>query len=228
MDHVVTDDARENGRLRRTVSAARGGIIFVDTHGQVVGMDSTARHRLDGEVKQLKLPLRNEDARDAGGLVDCFVSAETVSIRGVPTQVCVIQEHESTEHESMERESTEREVMTAIESVLADTSSFARSIIDRIKTLSFASSRAAAEDLDSLTEREKEVLGLICQGKSDLEMSIELNVSHNTVRNHISSLYRKIGVNRRSTAILWVRERGIAAESLRSRRRRHRSDRQPL
>ncbi|MGY3446275.1 MULTISPECIES: helix-turn-helix transcriptional regulator [unclassified Bradyrhizobium] len=223
MDHVVTDDARENGRLRGTVSAARGGIIFVDVNGQVVGMDRTAREGLDGEVKQLKLPLRDDGARDAG-FVDCFASAETVRIRGVPTQVCVIQERESTE-----RRATEREVMTAIESVLADTSSFARSIIDRIKTLSFAPSGTAAEDLDPLTEREKEVLGLICQGKSDLEMSVELNVSHNTVRNHISSLYRKIGVNRRSAAILWVRERGIAPASLRGRRRRHPpSDRESL
>jgi DNA-binding CsgD family transcriptional regulator len=185
----------------------RGGIIFVDVDGRVVGMDSTAQQRLDGEVKQLELPLRNTDAR----AIHCVVSAETLSIRGTTTQVCVIQE----------RESTGREEMTAMEAVLADTSSFARSIIDRLKSLPFASSGAAAQEIDALTEREREILGLICQGKSDLEMSAKLNVSHNTVRNHIASLYRKIGVNRRSAAILWVRERGITAESLRSRRRRH-------
>jgi hypothetical protein len=44
------------------------------------------------------------------------------------------------------------------------------------------------------------------------------------VRNHIASLYRKIGVNRRSGAILWVRERGITGDALRSRRRRHPPD----
>jgi len=215
MDQVVRDDAREHEQLGRIVSAVRGGIIFVDVDGRVVGMDSAARDRLNGEVKQLELPLRNDDGR----AVDCFVSAETVCIRGTPTRVCVIQE----------REPTGRDVTTAMESVLADTSSFARSIIDRLKTLRFASSGAGAEELDVLTEREREILGLICQGKSDLEMSAELNVSHYTVRNHIASLYRKIGVNRRSAAILWVRERGITGENLRSRRRRHRPpDPQPL
>ncbi|MGY3528220.1 helix-turn-helix domain-containing protein [Bradyrhizobium sp. USDA 4452] len=207
MDQVVTDDAREDEGLRRTLSAARGGIVFVDADGQVVGMDTTARQRLDGEVKQLQLPLRP----DGAGSVDCFVSAETVSIKGAPTQVCVIQQ----------RQPAERAVMTAIESVLADTSAFARGIIDRIKSLPFGSYHSAAEDLDFLTEREKEVLGLIYQGKSDHEMSRALNVSRNTVRNHISSLYRKIGVNRRAAAILWVRERGITGESLRRRRRRY-------
>lgn len=205
MDQVVTNDAREAGELEQTVSAARGGIIFVDVDGQVVGMDSTARQRLDGEVKQLDLPLRNVDAR----AVDCLVTAEIVSINGVPTPVCVVQQRAPSEREA------------TINAVLSDTSSFARSIIDRLKTLTFASSRAADDDLDVLTDRETEVLGLICEGKSDLEMSAELGLSQNTVRNHISSLYRKIGVNRRSAAILWVRERGIAKENLRSTKRRH-------
>ncbi|MDN4981823.1 response regulator transcription factor [Bradyrhizobium sp. WYCCWR 13022] len=202
MDQVVSDDSCESGQLEQTISAARGGIIFVDVDGQVVGMDSTARRSLDGEVKQLDLPLRNEDAR----AVDCFVSAETVTIKGMPTPVCVVQEREPAEREA------------AIAAVLADTTSFARSIIDRIKTLTFASSHATAQDLDVLTSREKEILGLICKGKSDLEMSDRLNLSQNTVRNHISSLYRKIGVHRRSAAILWARERGITAESLRGTR----------
>ncbi|RXH14401.1 helix-turn-helix transcriptional regulator [Bradyrhizobium guangzhouense] len=207
MDQVVSDDARESGQLEQAVSAARGGIIFVDVDGQVVGMDSTAKQSLDGEVKQLDLPLRNEDAR----AVDCFVSAETVNIRGVPTPVCVVQEREPAERDS------------AIEAVLADTTSFARSIIDRIKTLTIAPSHTTAEDLDGITAREKEILGLICEGRSDIEMSDRLNLSQNTVRNHISSLYRKIGVHRRGAAILWARERGITAEILRSTRR----ERQP-
>ncbi|GKQ53553.1 response regulator transcription factor [Bradyrhizobium sp. Ce-3] len=214
MDQVVSDDARGHARLERIISAICGGVIFVDASGRMVGMDRTAQSRFDGEMKQFELPLR--ESSDA---VDCLISAETLNIRGISTLVCVIQE----------RQSTEREVMTAMESVLADTSSFARSVIDRLKTLRFASSAPAMQELDVLTDREKEILGLICQGKSDLEMSADLKVSHNTVRNHIASLYRKIGVNRRSAAILWVRERGITAESLRNRRsRRPPSDLQAL
>ncbi len=36
-----------------------------------------------------------------------------------------------------------------------------------------------------------------------------MGLSQNTVRNHIASLYRKIGVNRRGAAIIWARERGV-------------------
>ena len=207
MDQAVQNAARENQRWEQILSAARGGIIFVDVDGHVVGLDSTAKRRLNGEAKQLELPIHKLESR----AVDCFVSAETLDIKGVPTQVCVIQETEL----------AEREAMNAVESILADTSSFARNIVDRLKILRIAPSASRAPELEMLTDREREILGLICQGKGDPEMSSELNLSHNTVRNHIAALYRKIGVNRRSAAILWVRERGITADSLRSRRRKH-------
>jgi DNA-binding CsgD family transcriptional regulator len=33
----------------------------------------------------------------------------------------------------------------------------------------------------------------------------------NTVRNHVATLYGKIGANRRSAAVVWGRERGVVA-----------------
>ena len=43
-------------------------------------------------------------------------------------------------------------------------------------------------------------------------MSESLKLSHNTIRNHLAPLYRKIGVNRRPAAIIWARERGITGK----------------
>jgi DNA-binding CsgD family transcriptional regulator len=64
-------------------------------------------------------------------------------------------------------------------------------------------------ELADLTSRELEVLGLICQGQSDDEISKTLKLSRNTVRNHVSTIYNKIDVHRRGAAIVWARERGI-------------------
>jgi DNA-binding CsgD family transcriptional regulator len=74
-----------------------------------------------------------------------------------------------------------------------------------------ARATAQPSDLDILTSREREVLWLICEGRSDAQMSGTLHLSQNTVRNHIASLYRKIGVNRRSAAVIWARERAITS-----------------
>jgi ATP/maltotriose-dependent transcriptional regulator MalT len=64
-----------------------------------------------------------------------------------------------------------------------------------------------------LSDREREILGLICNGQSDADMGETLHLSKNTIRNHIASLYGKIGVNRRAAAVIWARERGFTGVS---------------
>ena len=46
-------------------------------------------------------------------------------------------------------------------------------------------------------------------------MSETLNLSKHTIRNHIASLYSKIGVNRRAAAVIWARERGFTGRKAR-------------
>ena len=72
----------------------------------------------------------------------------------------------------------------------------------------------AASSVADLTTREREVLSLVCQGKSDPEIATELKLARNTVRNHLASLYQKIGVNRCSALIVWARERGIGGDGV--------------
>jgi DNA-binding CsgD family transcriptional regulator len=72
----------------------------------------------------------------------------------------------------------------------------------------------AAASVADLTPREREVLTLVCRGKSDPEIAAELKLARNTVRNHVASLYQKLGVNRRSALIVWARERGIGGDGV--------------
>lgn len=52
-----------------------------------------------------------------------------------------------------------------------------------------------------LSNREKQVLGLIIKGKSNKEIEQELFISSHTVKNHIYSIFRKIGVQSRGQLI---------------------------
>ncbi len=55
---------------------------------------------------------------------------------------------------------------------------------------------------DELTLRQKEILALLMQGQSTREMAHSLGVSVNTVRVHLLHLFRALGVNSRTQAIL--------------------------
>ena len=53
----------------------------------------------------------------------------------------------------------------------------------------------------TLTAREWEVLDLLCDGNSTDQMANELFLSTETVRSHVKSIYRKLGVNSREQAV---------------------------
>lgn len=54
-----------------------------------------------------------------------------------------------------------------------------------------------ASPASDLTARQREILTLLLEGKSNKEIARELNISPLTVRNHISVLFRQFGVKRR-------------------------------
>lgn len=52
-----------------------------------------------------------------------------------------------------------------------------------------------------LTQREIEVLRFVAQGKTDKEIAHALQISVNTVRNHVQNILRKLGVSNRDAAV---------------------------
>lgn len=61
----------------------------------------------------------------------------------------------------------------------------------------------------SLSPREREILALIADGFSNVEIGDRLSISEKTVRNHISKIFDKLGVWSRAQAIVFARERGF-------------------
>ncbi len=65
-----------------------------------------------------------------------------------------------------------------------------------------------------LTPRETEVIALIAAGVRNKEISRRLELSMNTVKSHIRTAYRSMGVTSRTQAVLWAVEHGITAPPL--------------
>ena len=154
--------------------------------------------------------LRGHEARVTmrdGSPIDCLVSTEAITLGD---DICVLWAFQ----DITQRKATETELVEAIEAVMKDTSWFSRSIMDKLARLRSPQPEQDGAGLDDLTPREREVLALICRGLDDKTIARTLDVSTNTVRNHVARIYSKIGVNRRTAAAAWARARGFDGSSV--------------
>ena len=72
-------------------------------------------------------------------------------------------------------------------------------------------------DEHGLSPREAEVLALICQGLSNDDICNRAFLSINTVKTYVRTLYRKIGVDSRTQAVLWGIDHGFRPDRSRVR-----------
>jgi DNA-binding NarL/FixJ family response regulator len=68
--------------------------------------------------------------------------------------------------------------------------------------------RAPASEL---TEREREVLALVGAGLQNKQIAQRLGISEKTVKAHLTSVFRQLGVFDRTQAALWAQRHGLAA-----------------
>jgi DNA-binding NarL/FixJ family response regulator len=73
------------------------------------------------------------------------------------------------------------------------------------------SARSRASPLDALSDREREVLAMVARGLPNKLIARELSISEKTVKAHLTSVFRTIGVTDRTQAALWAERNGLTA-----------------
>ncbi|MCR8846382.1 response regulator transcription factor [Paenibacillus sp. SC116] len=95
------------------------------------------------------------------------------------------------------KDSPSEELASAIRSIMAGRRIYASDLVDE-----------SYGELNPLTEREKEVLELIADGKNTKEIASQLYLTTGTVRNYISVILDKLDVSNRIEAIMRFKEKG--------------------
>jgi DNA-binding NarL/FixJ family response regulator len=81
-------------------------------------------------------------------------------------------------------------------------------LLDHYRRLVAPASREATK-LESLTDREHEVLRLIARGATNAEVAATMHVAEATVKTHVGSIFAKLGVRDRAAAIVFAYDHGV-------------------
>lgn len=76
-----------------------------------------------------------------------------------------------------------------------------------------AGASAPPQVFPQLTDREREVLDLVAQGRANTAIAAKLGLSQKTVRNHVSNILTKLQVADRAQAIVQARDAGLGRQS---------------
>lgn len=82
-------------------------------------------------------------------------------------------------------------------------------VIAEFSRISKPRSKMNIGDIEKLSNREMEILRLIAQGIGNKEIAERLVISEGTVKNHVSSILKKLNVNDRLQAVLKAKEIGL-------------------
>jgi DNA-binding NarL/FixJ family response regulator len=108
------------------------------------------------------------------------------------------------------KDAEKADLLRAIRAVGSGEAIFSPAIATRLIEF-FSAPRPAAppQAFPELTEREREILELIAQGRNNTELARQLVLSPKTVRNYVSNIFSKLQVADRAQAIIRAREAGL-------------------
>ena len=96
------------------------------------------------------------------------------------------------------------DIAVAVRQAFSQSIHLARTLDSGMGSTATTASPPNGAGLSLLTPREREILALVAEGQSNAAMARELWVTEQTVKFHLSNIYRKLGVQNRTAASRWA------------------------
>lgn len=181
---VVEDDASWRGLLGELLSEAGLRVRTCSSYGEALGL--LKREHFDLAIADLSLASSLEPEQNLDGY-NLLASTQKA---GIPT--IVVSGYAGLT--LIDQAYAEHGIFACLEKQAFDRGAF----LDTVR--SALAARPVDPALETLTTRERQVLGLLSRGLTNKEIAKNLFITTNTVKRHLKSIFEKLGVNTRAAA----------------------------
>jgi DNA-binding NarL/FixJ family response regulator len=200
---IVEDDTGWRGILQEILIDAGYRTRVSTSFGDALGALRRGRFGLAIVDLSLAGPAEERIARgDAAGgnLADLEGYRLMTTIQSMGTPIIVLSG--LSDPDSIVRAYRERRIFAFLEKQNFERRTFLQTVQDVLV------SESAPSELDVLTEREREVLDLVAQGKTNKEIAEALVITTNTVKRHLKAIFAKLDIHTRSAAAARIANAG--------------------
>lgn len=201
---------------------AREGLkaVLSDDGFEVVGEAASGEEAV-ALVERLKPDVVLMDVRLGAG-IDGLEATRRIAALGLPSRVIMLSLHDMPAYvrEALSagaggyvlKDASTAELRGAVGQVMAGQSVIPLGLINAVMREGARDPRPS-DLLGSLTTREREVLGLVAEGRTNKEIARHLAVSPATIKAHVERIIAKLGVADRTQAAVLVTRAGLGADS---------------
>ena len=107
------------------------------------------------------------------------------------------------------KSATHEELLSAIALIMAGGIYLPKDVMTRAGAAQRPEERSDVALLASLSDRQREVLAYLLQGKPNKTISSKMNISENTVKAHLSAIFRTLGARNRTEAVYFAARAGV-------------------
>jgi len=206
--------------FRQGVRTSLGQVSDIEICGEVSSSNEliSAISDLYPDVVLLDIKLSLSDGMDlAKAVKQLLPSAAVILLSPQPNDDELFQAIKSRVAGYLKRDVSSNELVTIIRRAAAgehpinDTflsqPKVAHQVLEQFQNFSWG--KGAESFVSPLTPRETEILTYMAQGFFNKQIALELNISEQTIKNHITSILRKLDANARTQAVITALKRGF-------------------
>ena len=204
---LVVDDQELVRAGLRTILESGGGIDVVgEASDGVAAIDAAARLRPDVVLMDIRMPRMDgvEATRRMPG-------TRVVMLTTFDHDEYVVEALRAGASGFLVKDAPSEELLRAVHVVAAGDALLSPSVTRRMlaRVAAGPATRTPPPGLSDLTERERDVLGLVARGDSNHEIATRLHVTEATVKTHVSHVLDKLGLRDRVQAVVLAYESGL-------------------